>query len=90
MPSIKEGFGIAFIEAAAAGLPLIAGNKDGSVDALLAGKLGELVNPGDLGEVANAIEYCITRSHNTQLQQNLVLEHFNYEHYKNNLKLALN
>ena len=45
MPSRKEGFGIVFIEAMYYGLPVIAGNMDGSVDALLNGELGQLVNP---------------------------------------------
>ena len=34
MPSTGEGFGIVFLEAAASGLPVIGGNRDGSVDAL--------------------------------------------------------
>jgi glycosyltransferase involved in cell wall biosynthesis len=45
MPSEKEGFGIVFIEAMYYNKPVIAGNKDGSADALLNGKLGLLVNP---------------------------------------------
>ncbi len=47
MPSKKEGFGIVFIEAAACGTTVIAGNKDGSVEALLNGEIGELVDPDD-------------------------------------------
>jgi glycosyltransferase involved in cell wall biosynthesis len=90
MPSVKEGFGIAFIEAAAAGLPLIAGNKDGSVDALLNGKLGQLVDPTNLNAVRKAIEICLNAQANPLQQQELVLEHFSYDRYKNNLNLALN
>ncbi|HEY0054502.1 MAG TPA: glycosyltransferase family 4 protein [Pedobacter sp.] len=89
MPSIKEGFGIAFIEAAAAGLPLIAGNKDGSVDALLNGQLGQLVDPSDLSAITAAIQNCMDSKPDPLKQQNLVLQHFNYETYKNNLKIAL-
>jgi len=44
MPSVKEGFGIVFIEAMFYGLPVIAGNLDGSVDALANGRLGLLIN----------------------------------------------
>ena len=45
MPSTGEGFGIAFLEAAASGLPVIGGNRDGSVDALADGTIGTLVDP---------------------------------------------
>jgi phosphatidylinositol alpha-1,6-mannosyltransferase len=45
MPSTGEGFGIVYLEAAAAGLAVIAGNADGSVDALAEGRIGRLVDP---------------------------------------------
>jgi phosphatidylinositol alpha-1,6-mannosyltransferase len=56
MPSAKEGFGIVFLEAAAAGLPVIAGSKDGSADPLADGAIGAMVAPGDAAAVADAIE----------------------------------
>ena len=56
MPSEKEGFGIVFIEAMFYGKPVIAGNKDGSVDALCNGELGLLVDPGSVTEIATAIK----------------------------------
>lgn len=56
MPSTNEGFGIVFIEALACGTPVIAGNQDGSVDALCNGELGELVNPNQVDEIASAID----------------------------------
>ena len=55
MPSIKEGFGIVFLEAAASGLPVIGGNRDGSVDALADGAIGTLVDPDDTGAMTNAV-----------------------------------
>lgn len=55
MPSKGEGFGIVFLEALACGKPVIAGNQDGSKDALLNGKTGILVNPEDVGAIAGAI-----------------------------------
>jgi glycosyltransferase involved in cell wall biosynthesis len=45
MPSTGEGFGIVFLEAMACGTPVLAGNRDGSVDAVAGGRLGALVNP---------------------------------------------
>jgi len=47
MPSTGEGFGIVFVEAAAAGIPVIGGNRDGSVDALADGAIGVTVDPSD-------------------------------------------
>jgi phosphatidylinositol alpha-1,6-mannosyltransferase len=47
MPSTGEGFGIVFLEAAACGLRVVAGNRDGSVDALGEGALGTLIDPDD-------------------------------------------
>ncbi len=55
MPSVSEGFGIVFLEALACGKPVIAGNKDGSRDAILDGELGILVNPNDIDEIAETI-----------------------------------
>lgn len=50
-----EGFGIVFIEAAAAGLPSIAGNSGGQAEAVLDGRTGIVVDGTSLGEVTAAI-----------------------------------
>ncbi len=55
MPSTGEGFGFVFLEALACGKPVIAGNRDGSRDALLDGKAGILVDPLDVAGLAHAI-----------------------------------
>lgn len=55
MPSTGEGFGIAFLEAAASGLPVIGGNRDGSVDALAEGRIGRLVDPDAQPELETAV-----------------------------------
>ena len=55
MPSTKEGFGIVFLEAAACGLPVIAGNRDGSIDALADGATGTLIDPGDKNQIVDAV-----------------------------------
>lgn len=56
MPSTKEGFGIVFLEAAASGLPVIGGDRDGSADPLADGAIGTLVTPDDIPALASAIE----------------------------------
>ncbi len=45
LPSEKEGFGIVFLEAAGSGCPVLAGDRDGSVDPLADGRFGCLVDP---------------------------------------------
>lgn len=45
LPSEKEGFGIVFLEATACGCPTLGGNRDGSVDALMQGRFGCLIDP---------------------------------------------
>ncbi|KAB2857909.1 MAG: glycosyltransferase [Bauldia sp.] len=55
MPSTGEGFGIVYLEAAAAGLPVIACGRDGSRDALADGKIGTMVDPGDSHALAEAL-----------------------------------
>jgi phosphatidylinositol alpha-1,6-mannosyltransferase len=60
MPSIRhgsmiEGFGIAFIEAAAAGTPSVAGNVGGQSEAVLDGKTGLVVDGSSLPAVCSAL-----------------------------------
>jgi phosphatidylinositol alpha-1,6-mannosyltransferase len=52
----QEGFGIVFLEAAAAGVPQIAGDSGGAAEAVLDGVTGLVVgNPDDPGAVAEAL-----------------------------------
>lgn len=89
MPSTHEGFGIVFIEAAACGAKIIGGNIDGSVDALLNGSLGTLVNPQDAAEVGLAIEQNLQSEHQPLAIQNTCLTHFSYQHYLSNISSLL-
>ncbi|MGO9489076.1 MAG: glycosyltransferase family 4 protein [Solirubrobacteraceae bacterium] len=50
-----EGFGIVFLEAAAHGKPVVAGNVGGALDAVLDGETGLLVDPTEPVAVAEAI-----------------------------------
>ena len=45
LPSEKEGFGIVFLEALGCGRPVLAGNRDGSLEPLADGRFGLLVDP---------------------------------------------
>ena len=65
MPSVGDGFGIAFLEAAATGIHVIGGNRDGSRDALCDGALGTLVDPDNLEELAAAIEAALDNTART-------------------------
>ncbi|MFA6276986.1 MAG: glycosyltransferase family 4 protein [Pedobacter sp.] len=89
MPSKKEGFGIVFIEAMASGLYVVAGNKDGSVDALKNGELGKLVNPDDSNEIEKTLDELLKSPLNHEekiaLQKN-VLKAFSYEKYRESIK----
>jgi len=82
MPSEKEGFGIVFIEAMHYGKPVIAGNKDGSADALLNGKLGALVDPESVQEISCALKKMISCKEDFMPDQQLLKEHFSFEVYK--------
>jgi phosphatidyl-myo-inositol dimannoside synthase len=55
MPSTGDGFGIVYIEAMACGTPVLAGDRDGSADALDGGALGRMVDPGDVRAVAEGV-----------------------------------
>lgn len=53
----QEGFGIVFVEAAAAGLPVVAGLSGGSEEAVLDGVTGTVVRrPDDADDVASALD----------------------------------
>jgi phosphatidylinositol alpha-1,6-mannosyltransferase len=51
-----EGFGIVFLEAAASGVPAVAGNSGGAWEAVDDGSTGFVVDPLDAGAVGSALE----------------------------------
>lgn len=52
---VTEGYGIAFVEAGAAGLPVIGGRCGGVVEAVVDGVTGLLVTPGDESDFSRAV-----------------------------------
>lgn len=50
-----EGFGIVFLEAAACGVPAVAGRSGGAHEAVVDGETGRVVDPTDASAVADAI-----------------------------------
>ncbi len=94
MPSKGEGFGIVFIEALACGVPVIAGNKDASIEALLGGELGILVDPDNIDEIAEAIIKVLKgeapkRLYDKNYLRQKVIENFGFEVFKNRVKMFL-
>jgi glycosyltransferase involved in cell wall biosynthesis len=89
MPSTQEGFGIVFIEAMHYGVPVIAGNADGSVDALAEGKLGMLVDPTKINAIAKAIRLSLLNTSDKEQKQFLLNRMFGYAQYKINLMNAI-
>jgi glycosyltransferase involved in cell wall biosynthesis len=89
MPSYNEGFGIVFIEAMHYGLPVIAGNKDGSADALVNGRLGTLIDPMDVNAIRSSIIAMISKQQILKPELNLLQSYFGYQQYKNQLQHIL-
>ncbi len=96
MPSKGEGFGIVYLEALACGKPVLGGNQDGAIDALCLGHLGILVNPDDVGAIAQSLIQILqgTYSHpllyHPQLLRQKVIDTFGFEQFKQTLANLLN
>ncbi|WP_406825684.1 glycosyltransferase family 4 protein [Pedobacter sp. KACC 23697] len=92
LPSKKEGFGIVFIEAMASGLRVIAGNKDGSVDALQNGALGLLVDPDNQEDILYGISMLLQHHQSDEDKKNLqekCMQAFGYKQYLKSLRNLL-
>ncbi len=94
MPSKYEGFGFVFIEALACGKPVVAGNQDGSREALLAGGLGISVDPGNTNKIAEAIIKVLEKKIppkllDSQYLRERVLEAYGFDKFKEKVKNLL-
>jgi glycosyltransferase involved in cell wall biosynthesis len=83
MPSKHDGFGVAHVEAMAAGLPTIGGRGTGAEDIASAGEGIVLVAPGDLTGIARAIDELLSdpdrRERLGQAGRKTVADHFTWE-----------
>jgi phosphatidylinositol alpha-1,6-mannosyltransferase len=79
-----EGFGIVCLEAAACGVPVVAGRSGGLVDAVQDGVTGILVDPLDLGAAAEAIVVLLGDPDRARRMgaagRAAVLDHFTWDH----------
>jgi phosphatidyl-myo-inositol dimannoside synthase len=78
-----EGFGIAFVEAAASGIPSVAGDSGGVRSAVSAGRTGLVVPPSDVAAVAEAIRSLLADAPRRQAMGAAgradALSHFNWD-----------
>lgn len=90
----QEGFGIVFLEAAAAGLPQVAGRSGGSAEAVLDGVTGFVVDPPtDLDSVTDRLRELVTdparRAEMGRAARARAEAEFTYDHLARRLAAAL-
>lgn len=91
MPSKGEGFGIVYLEALACGKPTLGGNQDGAIDALCNGTLGALVEPDNVGAIAQTIVQILQGTYPNPLiyqpeaLRQKVIDTFGFERFKQTL-----
>lgn len=89
MPSYNEGFGISFIEALHYGLPVIAGNMDGSNDVMISPSFGLSVNPMDTDAIAQSVFSLLGNLSAYRPDRNSLQNRFGFDAYKEKLENIL-
>jgi phosphatidylinositol alpha-1,6-mannosyltransferase len=95
MPSKKEGFGIVFLEALMLGKPVIGGNSDGTVDALLGGETGLLINPDSKEDIVKALQSVLLdelepRFKTPSFLRNRSLDEYGFMKYTERVRILIN
>jgi len=90
----QEGFGIVFVEAAAAGVPQVAGRSGGADEAVIDGETGIIVdNPQSVAEVTAAISALLTdgerRIRMGVAARRMAVSAFDYDILANELRTAI-
>jgi glycosyltransferase involved in cell wall biosynthesis len=62
LPSLVEGFGLVYLEALAAGLPILASSNSGAPDVITHGVHGFIVKPGVADGIREVIDACLSDS----------------------------
>ena len=85
LPSTTEGFGIAYLEAAACGLPVLGSSRDGSRDALADGRMGILVDPTDRASLLDGLRRLLESPKGVPGE----LNEFSFEHMSHRMRSLL-
>jgi len=85
MAGRQEGFGFVFLEALATGAPVVASTLDGSRNAVLEGKLGELANPDEPETLKSAIILSLSKPRGVPK----LLDYYSYENFVRRLDAIL-
>lgn len=84
LPSWNEAFGVVYLEAMAAGTPIVACRGAGIEDVIEDRKTGMLVEPRDLADLTRAIDYLLSSPREAQsmgaLGRKLVFDGLTWEH----------
>ena len=78
MPSIHDAFGVAHIEAMAAGVPTIGGEGTGAEDIAAVGPGIALVPPGDVSALARSIDRMLSDPSLGDAARETAVEHFSW------------
>lgn len=89
-PAINEAFGMAFVEAQASGLPVVAGRSGGVSGVVNAPDCGVLVEPGNVDEMSQAIATMLDDSEHRTMMAHDAQQHTWRHHDLNSAALTLN